>query len=54
VCKKLYYKKQICNTTITNTIKEIFPNELSELNIIVTCFRCSKLIKKGKVPTQAY
>jgi len=54
VCKKLYYKKQICNTTITNTIKEILPNELSELNIIVTCFRCSKLIKKGKVPTQAY
>lgn len=54
VCKKLYYKKQVCNTTISDTVKEILPNELCELNVIITCFRCANLIKKGKVPTQAY
>lgn len=54
VSKKLYYKKQVCNTTLSDTIKEILPNELCELNVIITCFRCANLIKKGKVPTQAY
>lgn len=54
ICKKLFYKKQICNTVLSDRIKQILPDKLCELNVIITCFRCSKLIKKGKVPTQAY
>ena len=54
ICQKLYYKKQICVTKISTTVKDIFPNELHEFNEIITCFRCANLIKKGKVPTQAY
>jgi len=54
VCKKLYYKKQICVTKITAASIDIFPNELRELNEIITCFGCANLLKKGKIPTQAY
>jgi len=54
ICRKLYYKKQICTTKISAISADIFPRELCELNEIITCFRCANLIKKGKVPTQAY
>jgi len=37
-----------------NISTDTFPKELRELNEIITCFRCANLIKKGKVPTQAY
>jgi len=55
VYKKLYYKKQICNTTLSNAIKEILLNELCELNYNNYVFSlCHIIIKKGKIPTQAY
>jgi len=54
VCKKLYYKKQICVTQMSAATIDIFPHGLCELNKIITCFRCANLIKKRKVPTQAY
>lgn len=54
ICRKLYYKKQVCTIKISAIFMDVFPNELSKLNKIITCFRCANLIKKGKVPTQAY
>lgn len=54
VCRKLCYKKQTCTTYITDANKEMFPEDMWELDDIITCFRCANLIKKSKVPTQAY
>ncbi|KAK2578629.1 hypothetical protein KPH14_011927, partial [Odynerus spinipes] len=51
-CKALYPQQRIALNT--SSISSVIPHNLTELEKITTCSRCSNLLKKRKVPPQAF